>query len=289
MTNIGWIVLVILLVPALALLLWVVLSASFVRVPPGRTALLLVRGRPTDTTLAPGPHFVPALRRRMVVTYPAVEMTYRAGGTPEPADQDGLDCVGDSVQAWLGDRVPARLDVTVRFRLAPDRIRLIHERFGPGGIFAIVRDRCVGSIARSLGQEDVGVDDLFGERREARWQTVADDLSRALDQDGIEVIAVVLVAVDLGRTGEVIAAASRAPAELAAEQAAAATRLAQASNDAELEQLGAPSWRYRETDLWRELVLRRDLLNVALQGGPRPADPPAFDRLPTTDPDRERA
>ena len=77
MTTIGWIILGILLIPAIGLLVWVVLSASFVRVPTGRNALLLVRGRPTDTTLPPGLHFIFALRRRMVVTYPSVELSYR--------------------------------------------------------------------------------------------------------------------------------------------------------------------------------------------------------------------
>ena len=78
--------------------------------------------------------------------------------------------------------------------------------------------------------------------------------------------------VDLGRTGEVIQATVRARYELEREQAEAATRLVRAMNDADLQdKMTAPSegaWRYRETDLWRDLVQRTAALNVALRAGP---------------------
>ena len=74
---------------------------------------------------------------------------------------------------------------------------------------------------------------------------------------------------DLGRTGEVIQAVSRAPHELAYEEAMATVRLAQAQHDAELVAADGDPWRYRETDLWRELIARREILNVGLQSGPR--------------------
>ena len=81
-----------------------------------------------------------------------------------------------------------------------------------------------------------------------------------------------LGAVDLGRTGEVIQATVRARYELERERAEAATRTARALNDADLQkQMSTPSddaWRYRETDLWRDLVARTDALNVALRAGP---------------------
>jgi hypothetical protein len=64
----------------------------------------------------------------------------------------------------------------------------------------------------------------------------------------------------------------RAHYELEREQAEAATRMARALNDAKLQdQISSPSddaWRYRETDLWRELVLRTEALQVALRAGP---------------------
>jgi hypothetical protein len=64
----------------------------------------------------------------------------------------------------------------------------------------------------------------------------------------------------------------RAHYELEREQAEAATRMARALNDAKLQdQMTSPSddaWRYRETDLWRELVQRTEALQVALRAGP---------------------
>ena len=269
MTTIGWIILAILLIPALGLLVWLVLSASFVRVPTGRNALLLVRGRPTDTTLPPGLHFLFALRRRMIVTYPSVELSFRAGGEPDPADRSGLDCVGAPVPIVLGDRVQATVGYTLRFRLRPDELRLVHERFGPDGIFGIVRDQSALVISTALGRTGIGVADLLGEPRETTQSAVTDQLVSALADDGFELVSFVFGGIDLGRTGEVIQAVSRAPHELDYEQAMAAVRLAQATHDAELVAVDGDPWRYRETDLWRELIARREILNVALQGGPR--------------------
>ena len=271
MTTIGWIILAILLIPALGLLVWLVLSASFVRVPTGRNALLLVRGRPTDTTLPPGLHFLFALRRRMIVTYPSVELSFRAGGEPDPADRSGLDCVGAPVPIVLGDRVQATVGYTLRFRLRPDELRLVHERLGPDGIFGIVRDQSALVISTALGRTGIGVADLLGEPRETTQSAVTDQLVSALADDGFELVSFVFGGIDLGRTGEVIQAVSRAPHELDYEQAMAAVRLAQATHDAELVAVDGDPWRYRETDLWRELIARREILNVGLQGGPRVA------------------
>jgi regulator of protease activity HflC (stomatin/prohibitin superfamily) len=279
MSTIAWIILLILLIPALALLGWVILSASFIRIPTGRLGLLVVRGRATDTTLPPGMHFIFALRRRMVVTYPAVEMTYRAGGAPEAADQSGLDFTGPPVSLFLGDRASAIVSFTVRFRLVPDQLRLVHERYGPGGIFGIVRDRTTQALTSALGRKEITVDDLFGGSRDACQQSIGTEIADVLQADGVEVTTFLLGAVELGRTGEVIQAISRARHELEQERVDAATRLARAANDVELEDskatTGEAAWRYRETDLWRELIQRRETLNIALQSMARGPVPPA--------------
>ncbi|HEU4546566.1 MAG TPA: hypothetical protein VFR88_09775, partial [Microlunatus sp.] len=47
----------------------------------------------------------------------------------------------------------------------------------------------------------------------------------------------------------------------------------------------ADPWRYRETDLWRELIARREILNVGLQSGPRvPGAAPGVDSAPGATP-----
>ena len=68
---------------------------------------------------------------------------------------------------------------------------------------------------------------------------------------------------DLGPTGDVIQAIVRARLELEREQAESATRVARARSDAELEPYLAQdtteaALRYREVDLWRELLRSRD-------------------------------
>ena len=289
MSTIGWIILLILLLPALGILIFIIVTASLVRVPSGSLGLVMSKGRATDTVLLPGPHFVPALRRRMVEEYPSVEMAYRAGGEPDTesgllgervaVDRTGprrrsatLERNGPALQVVLGDRSSATVSLTVRFRLMPDHLRLVHERFGPDGIFGIVRDETTRAVASTLGNPEFGVDSLFGPARDACQYTFLTGIGAALEADGIEVTAVVIGTVDLGRTGEVIQATVRARYELEREQAEAATRTVRAMNDADLQvKLSSPSegaWRYRETDVWRDLVTQAQALNLALREGP---------------------
>lgn len=289
MNSIGWIILIILLVPAIGILAWVVLSESFIRIPSGHIGLLLIRGRPTDRALSPGVNFVPTIRRRMVVVYPSVELTYRAGGDAEPVDQAGIDGWGPPVELFLGDRAHAIVAYTVRYRLLANSLRTVHVRFGPGGIAGIVRDESAATVTSVLGRAEVGVDDLFTEARELLQQAVAEQLAEALREDGLELVAFRIRSVDLGRTGDTIQATTRARHELAAEKANAITRAAQLEHDRALAEqagtTGAMPWRYRETELWRELVLRREMLNVTLPGVS--ARPPGADLLPATAPPPE--
>ena len=103
MSTIAWIIVLVVLIPMIALVVWVVLAASLVRVPSGSLGLLMVKGRATDVALPPGPHFVPALRRKMVEIYPSVELSYRAGG-PVATDGEVLERSGPPLEVTLGDR-----------------------------------------------------------------------------------------------------------------------------------------------------------------------------------------
>jgi hypothetical protein len=128
-------------------------------------------------------------------------------------------------------------------------------------------------VLNLLAQSEFGVDSLLGEARKACQDRLAVEVEEALEADGIKVTAFVLGAVDLGRTGEVVQATVRARHELDREQAEAATRLARALNDVDLQEkltsTGDVGWRYRETDLWRELVQRTGDLTVSLRSDPR--------------------
>ena len=288
MSIVAWIILLIFLLSALGLLGWVVLANSLVRVPSGSLGLLMAKGRATDQTLLPGPHFVFAFRRRMVEEYPSVELAYRADGTSDTTGAnlgttgavDGgrterlsrLESSGPPLSVTLGDRTEATVAMTVRFQLVVDRLREVHERFGPYGVFGVVRDQSARAVRATLCDTDFGIEQFFGADRTACEDRLAEAVRKALEAEGIKVTGFVLGAVELGKTGEVIQATVRARYELERERAEAETRSVRALNDANLEErLGAPSdaaWRYRETDLWRELVERTNALQVALRAGP---------------------
>jgi regulator of protease activity HflC (stomatin/prohibitin superfamily) len=269
MSVIAWIIVLVIVLPMIGLLAWVVLSASFVRIRSGRLGLLLVRGKATDTTLPPGSHFVFAFRRRMVEEYPSVELTYRAGAAEDAPGSD-LERSGPALRVALGDRATATVPYTVRFRLLPDTLRGVHERFGPEGIFGIVRDESSRAITSALGDPSVTVEDMFGPAREKCQDTVGAAVDAALQEAGIELTGFLLGAVDLGRTGDVIQATMRARHELDQEQAEAATRLARAANDADLQlrvtSSSSEAWRYRESELLRDILQRTEALQVAVHG-----------------------
>ena len=268
MNTVGWVIVLILVIPMIGVLVWMVLSASLVRIPSGSLGLLMVKGRATETALLPGPHFVPAIRRRMVEIYPSVEMSYRAGAA-DPAEDTDLDRSGPSLPVTLGDRTTAIIAYTVRFRLIPDRLRDVHERFGPGGVYGIVRDHTNAALSKALRDTGVAVDDFFGAALDKCQQDLHQAVTDELLNDGIEVTGFLLGTPDLGRTGEVIQATLRARHELELEQAEAATRMARALNDtdlsAHLSSSAAAGWRYRETDLWSELLQRSETLQIALR------------------------
>lgn len=268
MSTVAWIIVLVVAIPMIALLAWMVITASLVRVPSGSLGLLLAKGRATDTALPPGLHFVPALRRKSVEIYPSVELTYRAGA-PTTANTETLERSGSPLEVILGDRTRATVPYIVRFRLLPDSLRQVHERFGPVGVFSIVRDASTVAVITALRDPAIGIEDMFGAQLEVCQKAVGVAVADALDVQGIEVSAFLFGAAELGRTGEVIQSTLRARHELEREQAQARTRLARATNDAELRENmalnGEEAWHYRETDLWSELVQRTQTLQLAVR------------------------
>jgi len=291
MSTLAWIIFLILILPAIGLLVWVILAASLIRVPSGSLGLVMSRGKATDRSLLPGGHFVFAFRRVIIEEYPSVELAYRADGLGDDENVgfsrhlgdrrvsrgafDRLEVSGPPLRATLGDRTEATVVVTVRFRLLAENLREVHEHYGPNGVFSVVRDQTARAVLGALADVDHGIEQFFGDQRLACERRLADAVRAALTAHAIQMTGFVLGAVDLGKTGEVIQATVRAQYELERERAEAQTRVLRAQNDADLQkQMSAPSddaWRYRETDLWRELVTRTEALNVALRAGPGPA------------------
>ena len=250
----AWIIFAAIAVPILGILVWVILDDSVVRVPPGRLGLLLVRGAPTDTTLDPVVHWVPRLRRRMVVEYPALELSYRAGDAwPSGDADDQLERSGPALSAPLGDRTIVTVGYTVRFRLDVTMLRVIHTRFGTEGIWAAVRDESGRTLRDALGDSRFGIDDLFGPARRTMETELTEVMAAGLAPSGFVVTMFNLGDLDLGRAGDAIQATVRARLELQREEAEAAMRMARARIDAELAPYidpatSAAALRYREVD-----------------------------------------
>lgn len=140
-----WLVLVLVVVPPLVALVWALVRDSIVRVPIGTQGLLLVRGKSTDKALPPGVHWVPALRRRQSVNYPAVELSYRASS--DPVATSPVEAGGPPLRVVLGDRTEAVVSYTVRFVLTPDRLRVVHDRFGTLGLVSVPDGLAAGLLA----------------------------------------------------------------------------------------------------------------------------------------------
>jgi hypothetical protein len=274
-TDVGWIIFLAIAIPLLAVVAWVAFDDSFVRIEPGQLGLLLVHGRATDRVLDPGPHWVPTLRRRMVQIYPSLELTFRAGDAGGVAAAD-LEHSGPAPSVTLGDRASVAVAYTVRFRLDPEMLRVVHNRFGPDGIWAAVRDETARTVRTSLAGTDIGIDDLFGTARAGLEQRVGDEVQARLAELGFVMTMFSLGDLDLGRTGAVIQATARARLELEREEAEAATRVARAKVDADLAPyLPAPAAdaaiRYREIDSWQELA-RTSMLGPLATGRPASAE-----------------
>ena len=137
MSGIAIAVLLLIALPAMLFGVWQVLQAAMVRVDSGTVGLLIVRGVATERVLGPGLHFVMPYRKQMIQGYPLREMTYLtlAGG-----EADSTDYADEPLHARLGDRAPALVSYTLRFRIRPDGLPTIHERVGLEGIKRLIRD-----------------------------------------------------------------------------------------------------------------------------------------------------
>jgi regulator of protease activity HflC (stomatin/prohibitin superfamily) len=241
--------------------IWFVLVATSIRVEPGTLALLLKRGKATDRALEPGRHFIQPWRKVMVQVYPSRELALIVGGT---ASGDSRVEVSDpALRLHLGDKVVAQVSCTVRCRLRTDALRMVHERFGPEGIWSALRDTSRRALISASGDAAVSTDDAFGDRYQALEQRLERALAEALDDIGFALTMFSLREIDLAETGEVIQSTLRAGVELEREQALARVRTARLENDAAMIDLlagvdGDVMLRYRRLEAWGDLVQRWD-------------------------------
>jgi regulator of protease activity HflC (stomatin/prohibitin superfamily) len=266
----GWVVFVVIAAMVVGFVGWYLLSDALVHIGSGHLGLVLFKGKATDRVLLPGPHFVLTIRRKLVEVYPSLELSYRAGGEGSiDVAETAFEFSGPRLVTVLGDRNTAVLDYVVRFRIDPAQLRPVHERFGATGVWAAVRDQSNAVVRTALGDPSIGVDDLFGPPRRELEARIGELVGDALAGDGFVLVLFAIGDIDLGRTGEVIQATARARHELAREEAEAATRVARARHDAELQGVVAgasmdTALRYREVDAWRDVAQTLVERNVPL-------------------------
>lgn len=235
---------------------WLVLLETSIRVEPGTLALLLKRGKATGRAVGPGRHFVAPWSKLTMQVYPSRELVVAAGGPPSTDPR--VEYVDDPLEVTLGDRADATVTYTVRCQLDPGELREVHNRFGPEGIWAALRDTIRATLLAELGQETT-IDDAFA--KAALERRCTKPVKAALGDIGFELRRFTLRDVDLGETGEVVQATIRAAAELDREQALAEVRRARIANDASMSDLlaGADAdvmLRYRQIEAWRDLLQR---------------------------------
>jgi hypothetical protein len=132
------------------------------------------------------PHWVPSLRKRQAIGYPAVEMSYRATDATRAAvsSTSTHEAYGPPLAVTLGP-LGGPAGLTLRFRLDPERLRLVHERYGPDGLWAVVRDESARALSAALSDPARTIAVLFGTARIELDDRLGAAVARVLDADGL--------------------------------------------------------------------------------------------------------
>ena len=266
---------VVIAVPVLLAIIWLVFLETSVQIAPGNLGLLLVRGRTTDRVLTPGRHFVSPFRRAMVATYPSRELAYlatRDWTAVEPTND--IQHRDPPLPVRLGDRTACRVSYTVRFRIDQPRLSVVHERFGPDGIWAVVRDESRRTLITQLGDAAVTSADLSTSKWAELEAKLGAAVQSALTEVGLDMTFFSLVDSGLGNADEVVQAAVRARLAVAKRQSERLT-----GDAAVVAGLADEVLLYRQFEVWRELVARWDgrtplptVVAGAMLGAPESAD-----------------
>jgi len=246
---------VLIAVPVLLVVIWVVLLETSVQIAPGNIGLVLVRGRTTGRVLTPGRHFLSPFRRSMVATYPSREVTYLATQDVSAAGATSdIERTDPPLPVRLGDRTACRMSYTVRFRIDQPQLPVVHDRFGPDGLWAVVRDESRRALITELTDDSVTSEDLNAPRRPELEAKLSEAVHATLAAVGVEMTFFSLVDSGLGESDEVVQAAVRTRLEMAKQQAERLSRSGAERTDAIPDEV----LRYRQFQIWRELIRRWD-------------------------------
>jgi regulator of protease activity HflC (stomatin/prohibitin superfamily) len=239
----------------------IVLIQTAIVVDPGTIALVLKRGKATGRALAPGRHFVAPWQKVNLQVYPSRELSLVAGG--RSIADPRVEYVDDPLRVHLGDKAFALVSYTVRCQLDAGELKGVHNRYGPEGVWAALRDVTRRTVLAELNNDTMSIDDAYGAGFRALEQRLGAAVEEALAATGFQMRMFNLREIDLGETGDVIQAIVRADAELEREQAFAKVRRVRLENDAAVSSLldgvdGDMLLRYRQIEAWRDILHRWD-------------------------------
>ncbi|MEO2082864.1 MAG: prohibitin family protein [Desulfurobacteriaceae bacterium] len=160
-----------------AVLIFVLLQAVKV-IDAGEVGVKLRLGKVSEEELYPGVHFVIPGIERIVVFSTRVEKI------------DMTAARGNPITALSVEGLPARLDVTVLYRIVPEKADVIYKTYGVNYadkvIVPIVREAVRNVIARYR------IEDLYSTKRAELQKRIYDAVRNRLKEANIEVVDVLL-------------------------------------------------------------------------------------------------
>lgn len=205
--------------PLLAFMVWILVAHWTVRIGHRQAGLVIRRGRATNRTLSAGTHILPPFLG-IVEAYPDVEMTYMTTAESVAAVEGRSDFSYYDPPFGVIDRDASGAGVfyTIRFRIAKDGLKQVHERFGPMGIKGIIRDESRRVIQELFSDDAYSIVDLAGTRRPELERVLFDRINDVLSNNGFAVTLFTLQEPDLRELGEALRAQRQEREQLAIEE-----------------------------------------------------------------------
>ncbi|MGK7910563.1 MAG: prohibitin family protein [Synechococcus sp.] len=176
-----------------ALVALIIIPRCLLIVQPGYEAVVF--NRLVGTELTPrkeGIHLlVPALE--FPVLYDVRTQTYNMTSQNEERSQR----VADSLSALTADGQRVDLDISVRFRLDPDRVAVLHQKVGPGYLGKIIRPASQAVVRNVIARYSaIGV---YSEQRAEIQDRVQTELAEVMKKEGLLLQSLLLRNVEFSR------------------------------------------------------------------------------------------
>ena len=165
-------------------LLWLLLQvfSSFVLVGAGERAVIFNRFSGTQRgQLGEGLHMViPWVQTPQ--KYDVRSQTYTMSGSDSESNQT-IGNSNDSLTALTQDGLPVTLEMSVRFRIDPDKVWKLHQEVGPNFVEKIVRPQIRSHVRMVIAQYPVV--DVYGSRRARIIEQINTRLRRLFAENDI--------------------------------------------------------------------------------------------------------